>query len=89
MINELRKSNHFHGEEILRLVRDLSMTKIFKSAMNIQFDHAEKRVYKIGFEKCRALVIQMWTPDKAQLLQVPVEEQPLAADLTSTSRGPM
>lgn len=63
-IEELKKSNHFRGEEISRLERDLSMTKIHKSIAGVRFGHA-KKAYKIGFEECRALTIQMLPSDKA------------------------
>lgn len=50
------------------------MTKIRKSVMGIWFGHAERKAYETGFEECKALATQMLPPDKAHLLQVPIEE---------------
>lgn len=57
IIKEIKKSSHFHGEEISRLEKDLSMTKICKSVMGIWFGHAEKKAYEIRFEEYRVLTI--------------------------------
>lgn len=64
MIEELKRSNHFHDKEISRL-EDLSIAKICKSAMSIQFGHAKKKAYETRFEECKVFAIQMLPLDKA------------------------
>lgn len=49
IIEELEKNSYSHGEEIVRLDRELSMTRICKSDMVVRFDYVEKRAYEIEF----------------------------------------
>lgn len=79
-IKELERNNQSYGKEIVRLEKELSMAKLCKSAADVHLGHAKKRAYEIGFEECRVLVTQILPADKAHLLQIPIERQPLEVD---------